>query len=66
MLKSLQKECIYVTVYKGLKAPDYGYALVCWGDYGWAKGFNNKIELIRDKTLMEGDNCRNHKYILKQ
>jgi hypothetical protein len=45
------------------KAGDIGYAMVCWGDYAWAEGFNPKIKLVRDKTLMEGHDRCNHRYI---
>lgn len=58
-------ECLYAAVFLQAKAGDIGYASVCWGDFAWAKGFNPKIELIRDKTLMEGDACCNHMYVLE-
>lgn len=57
-------ECIYATLYRSLQAGDYGYASVCRGDYAWATGFNPGIKLTRDKTLMEGHECCNHRYTL--
>ncbi len=45
------------------KAGDIGWASVCFGDYAWAEGFNPKIKLVRDKTLMQGHDICNHRYI---
>ena len=56
-------ECLYATVYKDLKATDIGLIAVCQADYPWVEGFNPSIKLIRDKTLMEGHDCCNHRYV---
>jgi hypothetical protein len=56
-------ECIWASVFLSAKAGDIGYAAVCYGDYAWAEGFNPKIKLIRDKTLMQGHECCNHRYV---
>lgn len=56
-------ECIWAVTFNRTKAGDIGYAWVCWGDYAWAEGFNSKIKLVRDKTLMQGHDCCNHRYI---
>jgi hypothetical protein len=56
-------ECIWATTFLDAKAGDLGYAFVCWGDYAWAEGFNTKIKMVRDKTLMQGDKICNHRYI---
>jgi hypothetical protein len=56
-------DCLAAESFLPYKAGDIGYAAVCWGDYIWAEGFNPKIKLIRDKTLMQGHDCCNHKYI---
>ncbi len=55
-------ECLWAETYLKSKAGDIGYAAVCYGDYAWAEGFNPKIKLIRDKTLMQGNECCNHRY----
>lgn len=57
------KECIWVSVFLQAKTGEIGYAAVCYGDYAWAEGFNPKIKLIRDKTLMQGNDCCNHRYV---
>ena len=56
-------DCLAAESFLPHKAGDIGYAAVCWGDYNWATDFNPKIKLIRDKTLMQGHDCCNHKYI---
>ncbi len=58
-------ECIWADTFLRAKAADIGYAWICWGDYAWAEGFNPKIKMVRDKTLMqEHDRC-NHRYLWK-
>lgn len=56
-------ECIWADTFLRAKAGDIGYAWVCWGDYSWAEGFNPKVKMIRDKTLMQGHDCCNHRYV---
>ncbi len=56
-------ECLLAVNFIENDADDIGYAAVCWGDYAWAKGFNPKIKLVREKTLMQGQSCCNHRYI---
>jgi hypothetical protein len=56
-------ECIWATTFREAKAGEFGYAAICFGDYAWAQGFNSKIKMIRDKTLMQGDEYCNHRYI---
>ncbi|MFG1690974.1 L-2-amino-thiazoline-4-carboxylic acid hydrolase [Gemmatimonadota bacterium] len=55
-------ECVLVEPMLELDAGKIGNAWLCDGDYGHAQGFNPKIRLIRDKTLMLGDSCCNHRY----
>jgi hypothetical protein len=56
-------DCLSAESFLPYKAGDIGYAAVCWGDYNWASDFNPKIKLIRDKTLMQGHDYCNHRYI---
>jgi len=58
-------ECIWATTFLGAGAGNIGHAAVCFGDYAWARGFNPKIEMVRDKTLMQGHACCNHRYLWK-
>jgi hypothetical protein len=58
-------ECIWADIFLGAGAGRIGYASVCWGDYAWAESFNDKITMVRDKTLMQGHDCCNHRYLWK-
>ena len=55
-------ECIFAAAFLKHRAGDIGYATVCHGDFAWAEGYHPKIKLTRDKTLMEGHDCCNHRY----
>ncbi|NIM89771.1 MAG: hypothetical protein GTO17_02360 [Candidatus Aminicenantes bacterium] len=56
-------ECIWASVFHKAEAGDIGFAYICYGDYAHAEGFNPKIKMIRDKTLMQGHKYCNHRYI---
>lgn len=58
-------ECVLVQPMLELDAGKIGNAMLCDADYGHATGFNHKIRLIRDKTLMLGHDCCNHRYVLE-
>ena len=58
-------ECIWATSFLDADAGEIGYASVCFGDYAMARGFNSRIKLIRDKTLMQGHEYCNHRYIFE-
>jgi len=58
-------ECLWAATFRGANAGDEGYAGVCYGDYAFAKSFNPQIEMVRNKTLMQGETYCNHRYILK-
>jgi hypothetical protein len=48
-------ECLYAKTFRDAGAADIGYAWSCHGDFAWAQAFNPKLRLIREKTLMNGD-----------
>lgn len=56
-------ECLWAEAFREQKAGDIGFAWICYGDYGWPEGFNPKLKMVRDKTLMEGHECCNHRYV---
>ncbi|UCE19993.1 MAG: L-2-amino-thiazoline-4-carboxylic acid hydrolase [Gemmatimonadota bacterium] len=58
-------ECLTAKVFRESDAADIGYAAVCHADFALPEGFNPKIKLIRTKTLMQGHDCCNHRYILQ-
>ena len=55
--------CIFAEVFRERNAGEIGYAYFCWGDYAHAEEFNPKVKMERDKTLMQGHDCCNHRYI---
>ena len=57
-------ECIWAKTFLDAGMGDVGYAHICYGDYSWAEGFNPKLKMKRDKTLMQGHDCCNHRYIM--
>jgi len=58
-------ECLWANIWRDAGAPEEGFAAICHGDYAFAKAFNPAIEMVRDKTLMQGDAYCNHRYLLK-
>ena len=57
-------ECLTSWAFRQANAADIGHAYICFGDYAWAESFNPKIKMVRDKTLMQGHDYCNHRYIL--
>ena len=55
-------ECALVEPFHEAEAGHIGNAWLCNEDYGHAYGYNPKIRLVRDKTLMKGDPYCNHRY----
>jgi len=57
-------ECVWELVFRdaGL-AGEIGHAAVCNMDYTWPPAFNPAFRLERSKTLMQGHDCCNHRYI---
>jgi hypothetical protein len=57
-------ECVWAKVYRdaGLGGA-IGHAAVCNMDYYWPPAFNKDFKMERTKTLMQGHDCCNHRYI---
>jgi len=58
-------ECIWAKTFRDLKAPDIGYAMMCHTDFAMAPAYNPKLKLARTKTLMQGHDCCNHRYVME-
>jgi hypothetical protein len=56
-------ECLYAKTFRDRAAADIGYAWSCHGDFAWAQALNPKLRLIRDKTLMNGDEYCNFRWV---
>jgi hypothetical protein len=58
-------ECLTAKTFREADAADIGYAGCCYQDYPWTKQFNPKLKLIREKTLMRGDDCCHFEWIME-
>jgi hypothetical protein len=56
-------ECLFAKTYREANASDIGYATKCYSDYGSAEGLGPKIRFTLTKTLMQGHDCCNHRYV---
>lgn len=56
-------ECLWAKTFCEAKAADIGYATICYPDYASARAYNPKLKLIRTKTLMQGDDHCNHRWV---
>ncbi len=58
-------ECLWWKTFKEHNATDIGYASVCYSDFSYARMFHPQLRLERTKTLMEGHDCCNHRWIFE-
>jgi len=56
-------ECLWAKTFREMGAAEIGYSLICHRDYADCQGFNPKITMVRSKTLMQGDDCCNHRFV---
>ena len=57
-------ECIWATVFREAELDgEIGHATVCNMDYFWPTAFNSDFKMERDRTLMQGHDHCNHRYI---
>jgi len=58
-------QCLWASTFRAEDASEIGYATVCYGDYAYTKAISPSIKLIRTKTLMQGDDCCNHRFVVE-
>lgn len=58
-------ECLFAKTFRDLGAAELGKIMVCDPDFAFAQALSPLLHLERTKTLMEGHDCCNHKYIWK-
>lgn len=56
-------ECLWAKTFREMEAADIGYAGICHGDYAYAEGYNPKLRMERTKTLMQGDDRCDHRWL---
>jgi len=60
------KECLWAKTFRAANAGEVGYACICHPDFATATAYNPKMHMERTKTLMQGHDCCNHRYVMKQ
>ena len=55
-------ECLWAKTFQERNAADIGYATICYSDFSDARAYHSKIKLERTKTIMQGDDCCNHRW----
>lgn len=65
LLRLRVTRCLFADEMRKLNAADSGFAFYCAYDYGFCQGLNPAIKFTRTKTLMQGDDCCNHTYELR-
>ncbi len=55
-------ECLWARTFQEKNAADIGYATICYSDFSDASAYHSKIKLKRTKTIMQGDDCCNHRW----
>ena len=55
--------CLWAETFRQANAAELGYITICHADYPMTAAFNPKIKLIRSKTLMQGHDCCNHRFV---
>lgn len=58
-------QCLWARSFREGDAADIGYAAICFPDFAVAGAFNPKLKLHRTKTLMQGHDCCNHRYVFE-
>ncbi len=58
-------ECLWAKTFREADAADIGYAHLCQTDFAASRVFNPKIKLTMTKTLMQGHDCCNPRYVLE-
>ena len=58
-------ECLWAKTFREADAADIGYACLCDTESAALKAFNPKIKLNFTKTLMQGHDCCNPRYVME-
>jgi len=58
-------ECLWAKTVREQNASEVGYACICHPDFASAPAFNPKMRMERTKTLMQGHDCCNHRWIME-
>ena len=64
LLRLRVTRCLFADEMRRLGAAEIGDAFYCAYDHGFCQGLNPDVTFTRTKTLMAGDECCNHTYML--
>jgi len=56
-------ECIWSQTFREANAGDIGFISICYADEAIAEAFDQRLKLIRTKTLMKGDDCCHFRWV---
>lgn len=56
-------QCLWAKTFREADAAGIGYAAICHPDFAVASAFSPKMKLVRTKTLMQGHEYCNHRYV---
>jgi hypothetical protein len=59
-------ECLWAKTFREAGAADIGHPVCCAGDSANCQAFNPKMRLERTKTLMQGDDCCDYRWVLEE
>ena len=59
-------KCRYAEAYEKYEIKELGVCLSCNRDKPFTKAFNSEIELIRTKTIMEGENLCDFRFVKRK
>lgn len=60
------KRCGYAEMYHAMGIGDIGHLLSCNRDAKFIVGYDDRVELVRTSTIMEGSPCCDFRYRVKQ
>ena len=58
-------QCLWAKTFRAKDAAEIGYATICYPDYAITTAFSPKLKLVRTKTLMQGHDCCNHRWVME-
>lgn len=58
-------ECLWAKTFREAAAADIGYACLCHTEFAAVPVFNPRMKLLFTKTLMQGDDCCNPRYVVE-
>ncbi len=58
-------ECLWAKTFCEANASDIGYTCLCHAEFAAIQAFNPKIKLTFTKTLMQGHDCCNPRYVME-